>query len=100
MNCAPANSVRMARWITRAATCLALIAAAAARAANWESSVTAGPPGPFPPARPLVATYRFGWSGLQPRQVKCTLPGKRLTALNSKEPGTRRDLCAPFGKWM
>jgi hypothetical protein len=26
--------------------------------------VTAGPPGPFPPLRPLVATYHFGWGGI------------------------------------
>jgi len=64
MNYAPANSVRRAQWILRAATGLALIAAAVARAANWESSVTAGPAGPFPPPRPLVAAYRFGWSGI------------------------------------
>ena len=64
MNCAPANSVRMVGRTLRAVTCLALIAAGAARAASWESSITAGPPGPFPAPRPLVATYHFGWSGI------------------------------------
>lgn len=38
--------------------------AAAASASNWETSVTAGPPGPFPPPRALVATYHFGWAGI------------------------------------
>ena len=38
--------------------------AGTASAANWETSVTAGPPGPFPPPRALVATYHFSWAGI------------------------------------
>ncbi len=33
-------------------------------AANWQSTLTKDPPGNFPELRPLLATYRFGWSGL------------------------------------
>jgi len=32
-------------------------------AANWETTLTKGPPGNFPELRPLRASYRFGWSG-------------------------------------
>jgi uncharacterized protein DUF3108 len=32
-------------------------------AANWETTLTKGPPGNFPELRPLHASYRFGWSG-------------------------------------
>lgn len=64
MSCAPANSARTMAWIQRAIICFGLVVTATARGANWESSITAGPPGPFPPLRPLVATYRFGWSGI------------------------------------
>lgn len=38
--------------------------AASASASNWETSLTSGPPGPFPPPRSLVATYHFGWAGI------------------------------------
>jgi hypothetical protein len=33
-------------------------------AANWQSTVTRDPPGPFPEPRPLRASYNFGWSGI------------------------------------
>jgi hypothetical protein len=33
-------------------------------AANWQSTLSKDPPGNFPGLRPLLATYRFGWSGL------------------------------------
>src|SRR5690348_16587510 len=36
---------------------------AIAFAANWETTLTKGPPGNFPELRPLRASYRFGWSG-------------------------------------
>jgi hypothetical protein len=41
-----------------------LASACSAWAGNWESSVTTGRPGPFPPPRSLVATYHFGWAGI------------------------------------
>jgi hypothetical protein len=59
-----ANIPRAGRWRRGLVLCLSLYLIAPAFAANWESSVTAGPPGPFPPPRSLVATYRFGWSGI------------------------------------
>lgn len=34
-----------------------------AGAADWQKSVTAGAPGPFPQPRSLSATYHFGWAG-------------------------------------
>lgn len=58
------NSRRMgARWQAWA-FCVLLGVTGTALASNWESSVTAGPPGPFPPPRSLVATYNFGWAGI------------------------------------
>jgi hypothetical protein len=42
----------------------ALLLAAAARAADWQATLTPLQPGPFPPLRPLHATYRFGWSAM------------------------------------
>ncbi len=33
-------------------------------AANWQSTVSNDPPGPFPELRPLRATYHFGWAGV------------------------------------
>jgi hypothetical protein len=41
-----------------------LLCASSALAGDWQSSVTAGPPGSFPPPRSLVASYHFGWSGI------------------------------------
>jgi hypothetical protein len=35
--------------------------AAAALAADWQQTITAGPPGPFQAPPPLSATYEFGW---------------------------------------
>jgi hypothetical protein len=40
---------------------LALIFAHVASAADWEETVTAGPPGPFRPPRPFTGTFEFGW---------------------------------------
>jgi len=37
--------------------------AQAALAADWQNSITVGPPGPFPHPRSLSATYHFGWAG-------------------------------------
>lgn len=63
MHSAPTNSGRMgARWLH--AWAIYFLLAAAASASSWETSVTAGPPGPFPPPRSLVATYHFGWAGI------------------------------------
>lgn len=45
------------------AICLLSITLCSAFAASWESSVTAGPPGPFPSPRSLTANYQFGWAG-------------------------------------
>jgi hypothetical protein len=39
-------------------------ASSASSAENWQSTLTAGTPGSFPPLRPLHANYRFGWSGV------------------------------------
>jgi hypothetical protein len=39
------------------------LCASSALAADWEASITAGAPGPFPPPRSLVANYHFGWAG-------------------------------------
>lgn len=33
------------------------------QAADWQTTITNNPPGPFPPPRPFRATYRFGWNG-------------------------------------
>jgi hypothetical protein len=52
----------MGAWLQ--AWAIYFLLAAAVSAANWETSVTAGPPGPFPPPRSLVATYHFGWGGI------------------------------------
>lgn len=43
--------------------CILLAAVASASATDWEKSITAGPPGPFPPPRSLTATYQFVWAG-------------------------------------
>ena len=59
-----ANSSRMGARLQAWAVCLLLASAAFASASNWETSVTAGPAGPFPPPRSLVATYHFGWAGI------------------------------------
>jgi hypothetical protein len=40
------------------------VIASSALAADWQTSVTAGPPGPFPSPRSLVATYHFGWGAI------------------------------------
>jgi uncharacterized protein DUF3108 len=56
------NTAGMGAWLHGSA--IFFLLAAAVSAATWETSVTAGPPGPFPPPRPLVATYRFGWAGI------------------------------------
>jgi hypothetical protein len=56
------NSARMGARLHAWAIYFLLVAAASA--SNWETSVTAGPPGPFPPPRSLVATYHFGWAGI------------------------------------
>src|SRR5437762_14334744 len=37
---------------------------ASSLAAHWQATVTKDPAGNFPELRPLVASYRFGWSGL------------------------------------
>jgi hypothetical protein len=42
---------------------LAVAASSSAPGAAWENTVTAGPPGPFPPPRSFLANYRFGWNG-------------------------------------
>ena len=59
-----ANSARMGARLQAWAICLLLAGVASASASNWETSVTAGPPGPFPPPRSVVATYHFGWAGI------------------------------------
>jgi Protein of unknown function (DUF3108) len=33
-------------------------------AADWQARLSKEPPGNFPPLRPLLASYRFGWSGV------------------------------------
>ena len=38
-------------------------AAACIAAPSWQSTITKEPPGNFPPLRPMLANYRFGWSG-------------------------------------
>jgi uncharacterized protein DUF3108 len=43
---------------------ICFVLSAIALADNWETSVTAGPPGSFPPLRSLVASYHFGWAGI------------------------------------
>ena len=43
------------------AICFSLAVAGSTWGADWEQSVTAGPPGPFTEPRPLTATYEFGW---------------------------------------
>jgi hypothetical protein len=62
MQSTAANSFRMGARLQAWAVCLLL--ASAASAGNWETSVTAGPAGPFPPPRSVVATYHFGWAGI------------------------------------
>jgi hypothetical protein len=62
MHGAATNSARMGARLHAWAIYFLLVAAASA--GNWETSVTAGPPGPFPPPRSLVATYHFGWAGI------------------------------------
>ena len=37
---------------------------AASFAADWQATLSKGPPGNFPELRPLRASYRFGWSGV------------------------------------
>jgi uncharacterized protein DUF3108 len=56
------NSARMAAWVH--AWVIYFLLAATAAAGDWQKSLTAGPPGPFPPPRALVATYHFGWAGI------------------------------------
>ncbi len=57
------NSGRMRGQLQAWAICILLAGVASASASDWEKSVTAGPPGPFPPPPPLIATYHFGWAG-------------------------------------
>ena len=57
------NSARMGARFQAWAICLLLAVVSSAAASDWEKSVTAGPPGPFPPPRSLVATYHFSWAG-------------------------------------
>jgi Protein of unknown function (DUF3108) len=55
----------MAKFWGRFGVLLLLLRATslAAAAPDWESTVTAGSPGTFPPPRPLTAQYNFGWAG-------------------------------------
>lgn len=62
MHYSATNSARMGARLH--AWAVYFLLAGSAFAANWETSVTAGPPGPFPPPRALVATYHFGWAGI------------------------------------
>lgn len=57
------NSGRMCTRWQAWAICILLAGVASASASNWEKSVTAGPPGPFPPPPSLSATYHFTWAG-------------------------------------
>lgn len=43
---------------------LCLSHALASGAQDWHASVTPHTPGAFPPPAPLIARYRFGWSGI------------------------------------
>jgi hypothetical protein len=56
------NSARMGARLH--AWAIFVLLAATAFAGDWQTSVTTGPPGPFPPPRSLVATYHFGWAGI------------------------------------
>ena len=58
------NSARMGARLHAWAIYFLLAATTNATAADWQTSVTAGPPGPFPPPRALVATYHFSWAGI------------------------------------
>jgi uncharacterized protein DUF3108 len=58
------NSARMGAQLQAWVICVLLAGVASASAGSWEKSITAGPPGPFPPPRSLVATYHFGWAGI------------------------------------
>jgi Protein of unknown function (DUF3108) len=42
---------------------LSILSVAAAPRENWQATLTAPTPGPFPAPRSLHATYRFAWSG-------------------------------------
>lgn len=59
---------------------LAFAQSAAAAAADWEQSVTAGPPGPFIEPRPLTANYEFGWGefAAAAAEVRFTKSGDRF----------------------
>jgi hypothetical protein len=56
------NTARLRAWLHTGAVYFFFIAAVSA--ANWETSITTGPAGPFPPPRSLVATYHFGWASI------------------------------------
>ena len=56
------NSARMGARLH--AWAIFFLLAATAFASDWQTSITTGPPGPFPPPRSLVATYHFGWAGI------------------------------------
>jgi hypothetical protein len=43
--------------------------------AEWESTITAGAPGPFPPLRSLHAEYTFGWGGITAATAKVHFDG-------------------------
>jgi hypothetical protein len=43
--------------------CCAVCSISAARAEDWQSTLSRNPPGDFPALRPLAAKYTFGWSG-------------------------------------
>jgi len=76
MNCTATISERLA-WRTRIfISFFSLVCILRASAATWQSSVSAGPPGPFPPPRPLVATYRFGWGGFTAASAEAHFSGK------------------------
>ena len=63
MRAAATNSARMGARLRAWAICALMAGIASASASDWEKSVTAGAPGPFPTPRSLVATYHFGWAG-------------------------------------
>src|SRR3954467_5430404 len=64
MNCTAMIRGRVLRPARILVSLLSLVCIVRASAAEtWQSSVSAVAPGPFPPLRPLVVTYRFGWGG-------------------------------------
>lgn len=84
--------MRLLASVVAVVAALMILSVAPARADDWQDELSPATPGSFSPPRPMVATYRCGWSGLSAATLDVTFSRPKNDVLQLEARGVTTGL--------